>query len=82
MSALTSATKLKLLKGNVNEEMVCAPTRSWEGDPISQISEDREVLLPASDQEEEGEDDKEGEATDRCCDDDQHLALIGSDVRR
>lgn len=51
------------------------------GDPISQISEDQEVLLPASDQEEEGEDDKEGEATDCCCDDDQHLALIGSDVR-
>lgn len=38
------------------------------------------VLLPASDQEEECEDDEEGEATDCCRDDDQHLPLVGCDV--
>lgn len=59
------------------------------GDPINQISEwlslciqikGSEVLLPARDQEEEGEDDEEGKATNGCCDDDQHLALVRSDV--
>lgn len=39
-----------------------------------------EVLLPPSDQEEEGEDDEESEATDRCRDDDQHLALVRGEV--
>lgn len=38
------------------------------------------VLLPAGDQEEEGEDDQQGEAPHGRRDDDQHLALVGGDV--
>lgn len=44
----------------------------------SSISE----LLPAGDQEEKGEDDQEGEASHGCCDDDQHLPLVGGHVWR
>lgn len=39
-------------------------------------------LLPAGDQEEECEDDQEGEASHGCCDDDQHLPLVGGHVWR
>lgn len=41
-----------------------------------------DVHLPASDQEEEGEDDQEGEASHGCRDDDQDLALVRGDVWR
>ena len=39
-----------------------------------------QLVLPSSDEEEEGEDDEEGKSTHRCRDDDQHLALIRGDV--
>lgn len=38
------------------------------------------ALLPAGDQEEEGEDDQEGEASHGGRDDDQHLALVRGHV--